>query len=337
MTAAVDGQESIIIRNEDDAFRYLQSALEQKLGEAPLHIVFENWPIVSIKLDGEGYDSTITSRLAEALVDLQHAMNRTYARAAHGSANPNTLTNDEKRDIQFKAKVEKGSSLISVDLGSYAEKLATALAGKMDGTDIAITVIGTALVGGGILAYKAFLKSRSEDKKVDAGTQERIALSQEETRRMTLMTQAMTAQPRLAVAQQDFDDVRHGIVKSVSDASTLSVQGVSLSASEARAIAATPRSKAEEVQLNGHYMIHKIDWSKQDDARISLYSTDESVEFSANLDTGSLKPENKEMLKASEWDRKRLHMTINATRLRGEITTARIVGVEWPKDTPSAV
>ena len=334
MDANIQEQEPIIIRSEDDAFRYLQSALENQLGDAPVNIVFENWPIVTIKLEGEGYDSTITSRLAEALVDLQHAMNRTYARAAHGSANPNTLTNDEKRDIQFKARVEKGSSLVSVDLGAYAEKLAIALAGKMDGTDIALTVIGTALVGGGVLAYKAFLKSRSEDKKVGTGTQERIALSQEETRRMELMTRAIAAQPRLAVAQQDFDDVRHGIVKSVADATTLSVQGVALSASDARAIASTPRAKAEEVQLNGHYMIHKIDWSKQDDARIALYSTDDSLEFSANLDTASLKAENKEMLKASEWDRKRLHMTINATRLRGEITTARIVGVEWPKDTP---
>lgn len=325
----------IVISNEDDAFLFLQQALEKGFNDTPLKIAFDNWPVVNIKLEGVGYESTITSRLAEALVELQHAMNRTYARAAHGSANPNTLTSDEKQAIQFKAKVEKGSSIISVDLGAYAEKLSVALAGKMDGTDIVITVVGTAIVGGGLLAYKSFLKSRSEDKKVEASTQERIALSQEETRRLALMSQAMSVQPRIAVAQQDFDDVRHGIVKGVGDASSISVQGFALSANEARTIASTPRTKADEVQLNGHYMISKIDWSKPDDARISLYSTDRSLEFSALLDTGTLKPEYKEMLKASEWERKRLHMMINATMLRGEVTTARIVGVEWPKDPTS--
>jgi len=38
----------------------------------------------------------------------------------------------------------------------------------------------------------------------------------------------------------------------------------------------------------------------------------------------------KQMLQQAEWERKRLHMTINATRLRGEVTSARIVSVNWP-------
>lgn len=333
MATTNEEQQTITIASEDDAFRYLEMALAKKLGDGTFHIEFSNWPTLTIALEGDGYDSTITSRLAEALVELQHAMNRTYARVAHGTGNPNTLTADEKKSIQFKAKVEKGSSLIKVELGDYAEKLAIALAGKMDGTDIVMTVVAMAVLGSSVLAYRAFLQHRSEDKKVDIATQERILLSQEETKRLALLSQAMAAQPRIAATKQDFDDVRHDIVKSVSDAKTLSVQGITLTNSEAKTIAATPRSKAEDVQVNGNYLIHRIDWSKQDEARLSLFSTDESLEFSATLNTGNLSAEHKEKLKASEWDRKRLHLSINATRLRGEITTATIVGVEWPKET----
>lgn len=323
---------TLIIASESDAFRYLELALKKQLGSEAVRIEFKDWPVLIIALEGEGYDSTITSRIAEALVELQHAMNRTYARAAHGTGNANSLTAEEKREIQFKAKVEKGSSIIKVELGDFAEKLAAAMVGKMDGTDLVTMVVATAVVTGSVLAYKAFLKHRSEDKKVDLSTQERIALSGEETKRMELMAQAMSQQPRLTATQQDFDDVRHGIVKSVSDATSLSVQGVKLSNGEARTIALTPRTKSEEIQLNGHYMIDKIDWSKQNEARLSLFSTDETLEFTATLNTGNLTEEYKEKLKASEWDRKRLHLSINATRLRGEITTATIVGVAWPED-----
>lgn len=323
---------AISIANEEDAFRYLQMALASELGDKPISLEFKNWPILTISLEGKGYDSTITSHVAEALVALQHAMNRTYARTVRGSTNPNVLTHEQKRTIEFKAKVEKGSSLLTVDLGDYASALATGLVGKMDGTQIVVAVIGTAIVAGTTVAYKSFLKHRSEDRKLEAETQSRIGMSQEETKRLAIIQQVVAAQPKLQFAQQDFDDARHSIVKSVGDANSLKVQGVELTRAEAKSIASTPRSSSEDVQLNGHYRIDKLDWTKSDEVRISVWSTDQSLEFTAKLNTQTLTDEQREKLKVAEWDRQRLHLQINATRLRGEITTATIVGVEWPKD-----
>jgi hypothetical protein len=324
--------QSISISSETEAFKYLQRALSSELSDLPVVLEFNNWPLLTISLEGKGYDSTITSHMAEALVELQHAMNRTYAQVVRGNGNPNVLTMEQKQTIEFKAKVEKGSSLLTVDLGNYASALATGLAGKMTGPEIVLAAVGTAIVAGSVVAYKAFLKHRSEDRKVDIATQERIGLSQEETKRLTIMQQAMAAQPTLGYTRQTFDDARHSIVKSVGDANTLKVQGVELNRMEARAMATNPRSSSEEVQLNGHYRIDKLDWTKDGEVRISVWSTDESLEFTAKFSTASLTSEQKEKLKAAEWDRQRLHLQVNATRLRGAITTATIVGVEWPKD-----
>jgi len=151
--------------------------------------------------------------MAEALVELQHAMNRTYARMVHSSGNPNVLTMEQKRTIEFKAKVEKGSSLLTIDLGEYANALVMGMVGKMDGPQLVMVALGTAVAAGSTIAYKTYLKHRSEDKKVELATQERIALSQEETKRMVVMQDLITAQPRLAHTRQDFDDARHAIVK----------------------------------------------------------------------------------------------------------------------------
>lgn len=322
----------ISIASEEDAFKYLQAALAQQLEDRPVIIEFKDWPLLTISLEGKGYDSTITSHMAQALVELQHAMNRTYARTVRGSSNPNVLTDAQKQSIEFKAKVEKGSSLLSVDLGEYATALAQGLVGKMDGSQLVMIALGTAVVAGSVVAYKAFLKHRSEDRKVELSTQERIGMSQEETKRQSILQQIVAAQPKMAFAQQDFDDARHSIIKSVGDATALKVQGVELNRAEARNIAATPRSASEDVQLNGHYRIDKLDWTKAGEVRISVWSTDESLEFTAKLHTDTLTLAQKDKLKGAEWERQRLHLQVNATRLRGEITTATIVGVEWPKD-----
>ncbi|CAM5795700.1 hypothetical protein [Rhizobacter fulvus] len=321
----------IEITNEDQAFELLQSALHDELTDSNLDISFTTWPIISIKLEGKGYESTITPDIAESLVHLQQAMNRAYARAVHDTTNARSLTAEERRSIQFKAKVEKGSSLIKVDLGEYAEKLATALVGKMTSQEILIAVLGLALIGGTTLAFKAFLKHRSEDKKVDAATQQAVAMSQQETQRMQNLADAMNERPQLKYASQDFDDVRHDVLRSTGDAATVEVQDVKLTREEARIIALAPRSESEAVQLNGHYRIQKIDWQQPEQVRLSLFSTDTSIEFNATFKGTALDQKQKEKLKTAEWDRKPLYMQINGTRLRGEITTASIVSVEWPK------
>lgn len=324
---------TLVVRSEEDAFKFLQQALASELEDQPYVLEFENWPILTLRFVGEGYDSTITPRIAEALVELQHAMNRSYARLVRHSGNANVLTKEERQTIEFKAKVDEGSSIITVDLGEFAETLATALVGKMTGTELVITILGVVISGGALIAYKAFLAARSEDKKVDQATAQTVQMSAQETKRLEILTRALTQNPALRASHEDFDNVRHDILKSVGDADQLEMQGIALSQEQARKIAITPRKKAEEVQLNGIYRIVKLDWSKEDEVRISLFGMGSTQqEFVASMRAHNLTPQNKAKLQACEWDRKPVHLSINATVLRGEVTTATIVDVEWPKD-----
>lgn len=305
--------------------------MSNELADRPYVLEFENWPVLTLRFVGEGYNSTITPQIAEALIELQHAMNRSYARLVRHAASANVLTKEERKAIEFKAKVDEGSSLITVDLGEYAQTLTTALVGKMTGTELVITILGLAITGGALVAYKSFLAARSEDKKIDQATQQTMKLSEQETQRMQILANALTQRPALQAAHEDFDNVRHDILKSVGDASQLEVQGIGLSQEQAKKIASTPRSKPEDVQLNGTYRIVKLDWSKEDEVRISLFSLGATqLEFTASMRAHNLTEQNIEKLKACEWERKPIHLSINATVLRGSVTTATIVGVEWP-------
>ncbi len=130
MATATPIERTLTITSEAEAFEYLKSALASQLNDEAMVVEFKNWPVITIRLEGKGYDSTFTPHMAVALVDLQAAMNRTYAQVLRGTSNSNVLTNQQKQEIEFKAKVQKGSSLLTVDLGSYMSTLASGLVGK---------------------------------------------------------------------------------------------------------------------------------------------------------------------------------------------------------------
>jgi hypothetical protein len=326
------GERVLRIEDEQQAARYLESALKGQFEDKNVAIEFSGWPILSIRSRGEGYDSTITPDMAEALVQIQHAMNRSYARYVHNSSNARVLTAGEKQDIQFKAKVKRGSSLIEVNLGEYAEKLATALVGKMTSTELVVTILGLAFFAGSAVVTKAFLKHKAEEKLADIEFRKQVALTAQETMRLEVVTAALAGRPKLVATQEDFDDSRREILRSVGDAKTLEVNGMEMPNAVARTIATAPRQRSKDIQLNGNYQIFKIDWQQEGVARLWVGGGGRSGEFIANLSTETLSDQHKTMLQNAEWDRKSLYMQINATELRGEITTAQIVSVAWPRE-----
>lgn len=332
MATQQDATEPVRITSEEQAFEVLQRALADEFADANVRLNFDGWPVLTIELEGEGYQSTITAPMAEGLVQLQRAMNRAYAQLVKGTGNATALTNEEKASIQFKAKVDDGSSLITVNVANFAEKVALATVGKMTSTDLVITIVSLAAIAGSTVAYRAFLKARSDDKKVELETQARIALSENERARQEHLTNALTRVPRLRHVSDDFDDARTEILKGVADAKSIELQGTLLTNAEARTLASTTRQRAEEVRLDGVYYIHRIDWSRPDEARLTLVGQEaQAREFVATLGILDLRPAHKAILQSAEWERRTLHLTINATQLRGDVTTARIVGVAWPQ------
>jgi transposase-like protein len=310
-----------------EAFAAIERAIKHEFGVEPIQIKFESWPQIEIRLEGKGYEGTITADMAGALVELQHAMNRAYARMVHQSTNARSLTDVERGQLQFKAKVENGSSLIKVDLGEYAEKLVVALADKMTPEHIVIAVIGTAAVAGSTLAYKWFLQHKTEGKKIEEGAKQAIAMSQEETKRLEVFAKAVAQHPQLENARQDFDEARTEMVRGTSDAYSLSVNGVKLDRESARVVSMTKRSESKEIQLNGTYIILKADWEQDNEVRLKISNADNKREFYASFKDESLGGEQIELLKAAEWNRDYVYLSINATELRGEVTTATIIGV----------
>lgn len=319
--------EELVIRSESQAFEVLEKALANELSDVPFSLKFERWPVLKIKLEGPGFESTINTDIAQALIDIQASVNRAYARAVHNLPDSRGLTAEERKQLQFQAKVKQGSSIIEVNLGEFAEKLATGIASKMTPEMFAITVIGVALTGAGFLAYKQFLKHKSSDKQIEQEVRSRMIMTQEETRRLEVFADAMVRSATVRHASEDFDAARNEIVRAGRNADSLTVNSISIDSATARTIGTAHRSESIEVQLNGNYTILSVDVSRPDEIKLRVQNRNDGRDFSASFQDQSLDQSQITLLQAAEWSRNPVYLSINARILRGEITVATVVAV----------
>lgn len=192
-----------------------------------------------------------------------------------------------------------------------------------------IAVVGTALVVTSGCVWKSHLANRSDEKKVAIEEQSRLHLSQEETKRLEIITAAMSRSNVARAADQLAEDTRDSFVKSAVNASTFTIQEqVTITGGEAQQLYRAPRSTSQEVQLNGTYFIEGFKWaSDQQTARLNLRRKDDDLIFIADLAVSALNEKQKARFKDGVVDRLEVYLSINGTVLHDKITTAKIVSI----------
>ncbi|WP_454710936.1 hypothetical protein [Cupriavidus nantongensis] len=324
-----------VVNSEKDAFDLLKRALSEQLGD-DFYLRFQDWPKVQVTLKGPEYQSTITPSLMQGLLDLQHGINKTYAQLVYDQPNAKSLKEADKEKLEFKAKVEEGSSIVTIDLSDFATNLATALVGKMDSSHIVIFGVVGASLWAAQTMYKHYANMQIKKKEIDADADKLVKLSEQETERLALVTKALAVQPRLAPIQEQAAATSMAMLKGISDADMIDLNGVKLTRDEAREVLATARTTSNEIQINGNYRILSVDTSKDEEFRIKVRFLHDGREFWARFRDDSLDREHVRALQQAEWGKAPVYLSVNATELRGQVTTATIVSaVQQP--LPEAV
>lgn len=329
--------EVIRVGGETAAMNVLQAALEKAFENKAVKLDFDTWPVLKLKYTGEKFHGTITPDIAQAIVDLQEVLNRSYVLAVNNTSSLRSLSEEDRKALQVVATVDKGSSLVEISLGSWAEKLSTELVGKMTGTEIIVTVLGVAVVATAGWLLRGHLKNRTEEKKLELENAGRLALSQEESRRLETVTRAMKASSVVREAYAYAEGARDSLLKSAFEAETFTVQDtVTITGDEARKTYRAKRREPLEVQLNGSYSIKSFSWAEDlESARVRVQREDDKMEFTADLSVQALTVEQKSRFKDATFDHARVYLQVNATVLSDQVTTARIVSVDEQPPKPS--
>lgn len=310
--------------NENDAWDLLQTALAGKLPDDTFEIDMGDWAEIHFHFKGPALNSTLTTSMMEAFIELQNNIYRVYAKLHHDSGTTRTLTADEKLALNILVQVSPGSTQTTAILKDAVKKLVQGAVNKMEAKHYVIIAMTGILAFTSNSMWKNYLSVQSEEKKADL----HVALSKEESHRLEIFSNAIKQVPHVASIKSDADEFRNKVLKSSKSADAITVAGQEVTKDQARLLARSTRTQAIEVRLDGQYKIQKVDSSKVDFFRVELLGTDGKAFWAVLQDITIAKEKNKELLQEAEWSKKPINLMINGTTVRGEITAANIIDVK---------
>ncbi|ATG75915.1 hypothetical protein AN401_11690 [Zobellella denitrificans] len=326
---------TLVIKSEEQAFELLEQLTAEGLDLQAQDIVFEGWPVITLHLRGEGFDSTITPPLMRAFLALQANIYRSYAIAKYNSPKASVLSNDEREGLEIAIRVEQGSSIFKIDLQQVLEKFSSELVGKMDPKMLLTMVLGVAVVWGGTSSYKHYLDHRVKIRQEEAKSEEQQALiehlkfsSEQETQRMQIMADVFQNNARLQSIADIAEDARTELVKRSAVAQDVTIQGIHVTGEEAGELVKNARNKSEEVRLDGDYRILNVDSSNPEEFKVKVKSLDSGDVFIAKVQDNTLERRYLDALQEGEWRRQPVRLRINARQLKGDIKSALVIRAE---------
>jgi len=323
-----------VIHSEEDALRFVEMYVSGQ--ELPDGVSFEGWPNLTFRLTGEKFHGSLTPSVMKGFVEMQSQINRSYALLKYGTPDPRKLSREEREAIEIQVNVENGSSLIEVNMDGFMGKLAQAVVGKMGPQEIVITILGTALIWGGVVLFKKYLEDRKDVRKSELKSEserEHLSamkfMSEQETKRTELLTKLISEKPALENQERLAYDAKTDIVKSFAKADTAQIDGVVLDSDLAQTLTANARRKSTEIRLDGNYRIEKVDSTDPECFKVQVKNVNSDLRISCIVQDVFLDAaEHKKALQQAEWDRKPVHLSINAKELDGEIKSAIILYVK---------
>lgn len=118
------------------------------------------------------------------------------------------------------------------------------------------------------------------------------------------------------------------IIKSIGTAESADISGVTLAGEAALTLVQNKRHRSTEARLDGLYRLLKLDWSEPGSFKVRVGRVSDNLIVDADVQDDTLTGAYKDILKAAEWNRKSVLLSINAKKINNEYKNAVIVRVQ---------
>lgn len=329
--------EVIRIESEQEAWATLGKLLDGtlKIKDETAVVDFSDWMDLHIYLPDTPVEGSISPTMMEAFLELQKAINRTYKLVTSDTSDLRYLTNDEKEKLEFRVRVEKGSSEYFARLSDILEKIGLEAVAKMDPQTLAITIISVALIIGGTVGWRSWLHNKTQQRKDELDSEERkaeLAVQQhalsQNIELARLLTQASIRQPLLQDVETIVEPARDAIVKAVGDEGGGTINETDVDAELANEISTRKRQQSEETRLRGNYRIIRVDSTSPDGFRVTIAEPDSGREVTAALQDALSSEAHRQAIQRAEWAKRPVYLELTARLLRGRIIDAVVLNAE---------
>jgi hypothetical protein len=321
------------IRNEDDAWKALQDALEKRVEISPdMKIIWGGWPVIRIYLPNVPEDASISSTMMSAILELQTSIYRTHALLTTGDSSLRSLTRFEREQFELRVKVEKGSSDLSINLPDIIAKYGNDIVSKMTGSELLIMILGLALIYASKLAYSEYLSNKTAQRRIVSDDEKTKHLLdnfrthlEHDSKRYEMLTQAINSRPALKQIEYSANVARDEIVKAVAEENGGKIQGIDLPREVATEISSVSRSQSSEAHIAGQYRVAKVDTTVPDGFRVTLEDVKSGEMITASLFDAIISAEHRRALRDAEWSKEPVFVEMTGRRLHGRMVDAKIV------------
>jgi hypothetical protein len=160
-------------------------------------------------------------------------------------------------------------------------------------------------------------------------------MSEQETARLKIVSEIIHKKPLLDNMDRMSDDAKTEMVKSFVRADTAVIDGMTVDSEMARELTTNVRRRSEEIRIDGIYRIEEVNNTDPECFKVKIRKnkTDERLTCVVQ-DVFLDESDNKNALQRAEWERKPVHLSINAKHVDGVIKSAVILYVKDVEEKP---
>lgn len=320
------------ISNEDTAIALLEQAISEAGIDSRLRVSFDDWPTLNFKFTGDDFNGGLPSRMLEPFHDLQKIIYRVYCHSKYGHTDTRSLSASEKESLDFVLYPSEGSTDVLIKLAEVFERIIEA--SDMSGKQVMVTVVSLGIIIASSYSWVQWLNHKRE---IHNSSNIQI-LSQQETERLKIVTNAISAAPALSAALDDIDSFRGSLARKLRPDDEMFVGGSMNTAltngEEAAEIIPSTRKKSVDGRVDGEFIISevKIPRTEDDPFVFSVLRTDDGLQLRVEATSNNLTMDQIDILKEGTFDRRKVVMSINVKKVGDRYIKASLYSLSWPED-----
>ncbi len=313
---------ALVISNEEQAWRLLEDQLAGKDLDA-INFSFESWPVIAIRVKGEDFNGTIPTRFFEPILEFQSEIQRVYTRLKYGHENIRKLTRAEREALELVVQVRQGSADWQIKLTEVFQNIVN----NMTSTEKIAVIVTIGLVYTTTTMWSDWL----EFKEKEHGKTTTVKLSEQETKRVKLITETRNKYPDVNSSYDAMAHFRSDITRKLKPDDEIELSGKTfIEGDYAAEIIATPQKVAQAIRIDGEFYIDGVKFPKEYGGkyRLSVENVKNGSKFFVDASPDQLNESDVKLLREASFAVQHVLLQINANELHGKITKANLVSIK---------
>ena len=321
--------EVITISSEEDLWELLRRCLSP---DGPLEIErvrIRGWTPHLLYFPDAPVGHSISPSIARAVAGYHSSLSRSYAYVVYGKADGRQLSSEDRAVLDLQMLVIDGSNGLDV-IGDALDRLTDAVVHKLTGRQVTYIIAFFLLLNFSATVVKDWLSAEYAEKAKVAEIQEQIDLSEQETKRMQMLVDALNLHPGLKPVSDITAEGRAPLVRGVLSQGRGKIFGTEISQSQASVIVSREKEKGVGQRFDGRFEVVEIDVENPEGFMGTLRDIKSQKEIRVAINRGELTEADVRVLFTALEEKSAVDALVNAWVVGGKISYAAVVRADRP-------